>query len=79
MNNVSYCSSPSSVPIASCPLIQLRGDLYCKGDFILHLDSDSVLFETITYDHMFHMGKPVLPFRRYREEEEGGEFPDYGE
>ncbi|CBJ32055.1 conserved unknown protein [Ectocarpus siliculosus] len=47
---------------------KLRADLYCEGDFILHLDSDVVLFEPLTYDHIFHWGKPVLPFRRYREE-----------
>lgn len=32
-----------------------------------------MLYEPITYDHMFHMGKPVLPFRRYREETSLGE------
>lgn len=54
-------------------LPQLRGDLYTTGDYILHLDSDLVLFEEITYDHIFHLGKPVLPFRRYRLETPGGE------
>lgn len=55
------------------PCFQLRGDLYCSGDYILHLDSDSVIFETVTYDHIFHLGKPVLPYRRYREELSSGE------
>ncbi|CAM9423519.1 unnamed protein product, partial [Hapterophycus canaliculatus] len=52
---------------------KLRGDLYTTGDYILHLDSDVVLFEDLTYDHMFHLGKPVLPFRRYRIEDSQGE------
>ncbi|CAM9769234.1 unnamed protein product [Ectocarpus sp. 6 AP-2014] len=52
---------------------KLRADLYCEGDFVLHLDSDVVLFEPLTYDHIFHWGKPVLPFRRYREEVVAGQ------
>ncbi|CAM9111525.1 unnamed protein product [Hapterophycus canaliculatus] len=51
---------------------KLRGDLYTQGDYILHLDSDVVLFEDLTYDHMFHLGKPVLPYRRYRIEDSQG-------
>lgn len=66
---------------------QIKADTYCDGEFILHLDSDTVLFEDITYDHIFHLEKPVLPFRRYRQEDDedgestievsfGGEFSD---
>lgn len=44
----------------------MRGDLYTEGTYILHLDSNVILFERITYDHIFHLGKPVLPFRRFR-------------
>ncbi|CAM9477738.1 unnamed protein product [Ectocarpus sp. 8 AP-2014] len=44
---------------------KLRADLYANGEYVLHLDSDAVLFEDVTYAHMFHLGKPVLPFRRY--------------
>eukprot|EP00903_Cladosiphon_okamuranus_P019502 g17934.t1 len=47
---------------------KLRADLYTKGDHVLHLDSDVVLLEDITYNHIFHLGKPVLPYRRYRRE-----------
>eukprot|EP00903_Cladosiphon_okamuranus_P008190 g7887.t1 len=47
---------------------KLRADLYTEGDFVLHLDSDGVVFEDIAYEHIFHLGKPVLPFRRYRNE-----------
>lgn len=46
--------------------VQMRGDMYTEGTHILHLDSDVVIFERITYDHIFHLGKPVLPFRRFR-------------
>lgn len=45
-------------------------DEHCAGSFVLHLDADSVLTETLTYDHVFHFRKPVLPFARFRE---GGE------
>ncbi|CAM9278960.1 unnamed protein product, partial [Ectocarpus sp. 12 AP-2014] len=44
---------------------KLRADLYANGEHVLHLDSDAVVFEDVTYAHMFHLGKPVLPFRRY--------------
>ncbi|CAB1118503.1 unnamed protein product [Ectocarpus sp. CCAP 1310/34] len=47
---------------------KLRADLYTKGDYILHMDSDVVMFEDLTYRHIFHLRKPVLPFRRYRNE-----------
>ncbi|CAM9820997.1 unnamed protein product [Ectocarpus fasciculatus] len=48
---------------------KLRADLYTEGDYILHMDSDVVIFEDVTYSHVFHLDKPVLPFRRYRKEE----------
>ncbi|CAN0000310.1 unnamed protein product [Ectocarpus sp. 6 AP-2014] len=44
---------------------KLRADLYTEGDYILHLDSDAVVFQDLSFAHMFHLGKPVLPFRRY--------------
>ncbi|CAM9281830.1 unnamed protein product, partial [Ectocarpus fasciculatus] len=44
---------------------KLRADLYTEGDYILHLDSDAVVFQDVSFAHMFHLGKPVLPFRRY--------------
>eukprot|EP00903_Cladosiphon_okamuranus_P020138 g18491.t1 len=47
---------------------QLRADLHSTGDYVLHLDSDAVLLQEVTYSHMFHLGKPFLPFRRYRSE-----------
>lgn len=47
----------------------MRGDLYTEGTYVLHLDANVVLFERITYDHIFHLGKPVLPFRRFRRDD----------
>eukprot|EP00903_Cladosiphon_okamuranus_P017929 g16497.t1 len=47
---------------------KLRADLYASGDYILHVDSNVFLLEDITYAHIFHIGKPVLPYRRYRRE-----------
>ncbi|CAB1105679.1 unnamed protein product [Ectocarpus sp. CCAP 1310/34] len=49
-------------------ILPLTADLYTKGDYILHMDSDVVMFEDLTYRHIFHLRKPVLPFRRYRNE-----------
>ncbi|CBJ30864.1 hypothetical protein Esi_0218_0031 [Ectocarpus siliculosus] len=48
---------------------KLRADLYTEGEYVLHLDSDAVVFEDVTPAHVFHDGMPVQPFRRYREEE----------
>lgn len=43
----------------------LWADLYCAGDFILHLDPGELLIFHVTYDNIFHFGKPVLPFTRF--------------
>lgn len=48
----------------------LSADRYCSGRFVLHLDPDSVLLERVTYDHIFHFGKPVIPFKRFSDEGE---------
>ncbi|CAM9226822.1 unnamed protein product, partial [Hapterophycus canaliculatus] len=47
---------------------KMRGDLFTDGDYILHLEAEAIIFQNITYAEMFHLGKPVLPFRRYRGE-----------
>lgn len=47
------------------PLMWL--DEHCAGNFVMHLDADSVLTEKLTYDHVFHFRKPVLPFARFRD------------
>ncbi|CAM9729877.1 unnamed protein product [Scytosiphon promiscuus] len=47
----------------------LWADEVCRGRFVLHLDVDSVLLETVTYDHVFHFGKPVIPFTRFSDAE----------
>lgn len=43
----------------------LAADEYCEGDFVLHLDPTTVLFQDVTYDVVFHFGKPVMPYRRH--------------
>ncbi|CAB1106307.1 unnamed protein product [Ectocarpus sp. CCAP 1310/34] len=48
---------------------KLRADLYTEGEYVLHLDSDAVVFEDVTPAHVFDDGVPVQPFRRYPEEE----------
>ncbi|CAM9670176.1 unnamed protein product, partial [Ectocarpus fasciculatus] len=45
----------------------LWADSYCSGKFVLHLDPNSILLERITYDHMFHLEKPVIPFGRFED------------
>lgn len=47
---------------------KMMGDQYTDGDYILHLDSDVFVLHEITYDDIFHLGKPVLPYRRYRDD-----------
>ncbi|CAM9328797.1 unnamed protein product, partial [Ectocarpus sp. 12 AP-2014] len=51
------------------PFPLLWADTYCSGKFVLHLDLNSVLLERITYDHMFHFEKPVIPFNRFQDKE----------
>ena len=55
-------------------LSSLRGDEYCSGRFVLHLEVDSLLLERVTYDTFFHLGKPVIPFKRSSEEGEHSKY-----
>lgn len=50
----------------------LWADSYCSGKFVLHLDLNSMLLERITYDHIFHLEKPVIPFSRFEDQGEWG-------
>lgn len=45
---------------------RLRAGTHCRGKFVLHLEPTEILMENITYDHIFHFGKPVLPFGRFQ-------------
>lgn len=47
-------------------------DKYCSGSFVLHLNTDDVLLKKVTYDHIFHFGKPVIPFTRFTDNGEEG-------
>lgn len=63
--------SPTDVRILF-PL--LWADSYCEGDFVLHLEANSVLLQPVTYERVFHFGKPVLPvtrFMNYGKDQEG--------
>ena len=72
LEHTSYIQAP--VLLFYCTATaQLRADLHATGDHVLHLDSDAVLVEEVTYPRMFHLGKPMLPFRRYRSETYEGE------
>ena len=46
-------------------LTKLRADLYCKGDYIFHLDSDVVLFRPLLIRDLFILNKPIITFDRY--------------
>ena len=74
-----YISMTFVETIAACPSVpnpQIRADLYTEGDYILHLDSDVLVLHEVTYQDIFHFGKPVLPYRRHRDDSrEGGRLP----
>ncbi len=44
-----------------------RADEYCKGDFILHLDSDCVAFKELDLAEFFEGGLPKLLFRKWED------------
>ena len=46
----------------------LWADQHCAGSHVLHLDPNSVLLKRVTYDQVFHFGKPVIPFTRFADE-----------
>lgn len=50
-------------PRAVLPLLS-AGEL-CDGDFVLHLEPNTILLQPLTYERVFHFGKPVLPFTRF--------------
>lgn len=50
-------------PRTLLPLLS-AGEL-CNGDFVLHLEPNSILLQPLTYERVFHFGKPVLPFTRF--------------
>lgn len=51
----------------------LRADEYCNGEFLMHMRAGDVLMMEMTYDNIFHFGKPVLPYARLQEEAEVGQ------
>ncbi|CBN75425.1 expressed unknown protein [Ectocarpus siliculosus] len=42
----------------------LRADDYASGDLVMMLDAGDLLVIDVTYDNIFHFGKPVIPFKR---------------
>lgn len=52
---------------------RLNADEYCRGDFVLHLEPTELLLLDVTYDSLFHFGKPVLPYGRHPDD--SGECP----
>lgn len=38
---------------------------HCIGDFVLHLEANAILLQPLTYERVFHFGKPILPFMRF--------------
>lgn len=51
---------------------KLNADIFCKGDYILHMDSDMVFTDRVTPEFFFRNGKPVwviTPFDEAAEDE----------
>lgn len=48
-------------------LTKLRADVYCEGDFILHLDSDMIISRPVLRKDLLWLGRPMLLFTSYRE------------
>lgn len=53
----------------------LQTDKHCSGEFVMQLEVGDVLLADVTYDNIFHFGKPVLPYTRLIESEGGGGSP----
>lgn len=65
-------SAPFPIKIVDAEASGSRGQWHrvqvgelCQGDFVLHMEAGDVLLEDITYDNIFHFGKPVIPFGRF--------------
>jgi hypothetical protein len=44
---------------------KLHADLYCSGDYIMHVDSDVVFHREVLLRDIFWLGKPILLYQRY--------------
>lgn len=52
----------------------LRTDMHIAGEFVMQLEVGDVLLADVTYDNIFHFGKPVLPYTRLSEDGGGSPF-----
>lgn len=43
----------------------LTADENSQGAYVLHLDAAAILIKDVTYDVVFHFGKPVMPYGRH--------------
>lgn len=43
---------------------RLRVDDHASGEFVMQLEVGDILVTEVTYDNIFHFGKPVIPFQR---------------
>lgn len=44
---------------------RLTADDNSQGAYVLHMDAASILIQEVTYDVVFHFGKPVMPYGRH--------------
>ena len=47
-------------------LTKMLADKYCQGDYVFHLDSDSLFHRPVLRRDLFIFDKPILAFDRYR-------------
>lgn len=56
-------------PVRGAALVRTRrrltADENSQGAYILHLDAAAVLIQEVTYNVVFHFGKPVMPYGRH--------------
>lgn len=44
---------------------RLTADENSQGAYVLHMDAASILIQEVTYNVVFHFGKPVMPYGRH--------------
>ena len=57
---------------------KLYADRYCKGAYILHLDSDTPLFRTLQYRDLFYDHKPIAKYYLYKNLPKAAKFWEKG-
>ena len=64
---VTYVSQRHPNPYVDQQVTKILADTYCLGDFILHVDSDSIAREPLDLSYYFVEGRPKLLFRKWED------------